>query len=124
MHALEHIKAQIARMLIHAEPPNEEYMIARGINAKDIFYEFVTTVKEDDLQRQECQWANPAERLPTQTVVALQPSEPLSELASIKHQPKGFDSRLAAMELMLSRLCDKAQVTTHPLVTAAPDPLP
>lgn len=58
-------------------------MVERGEAAKPIFDVFALRIKEPhDLQRQD-QNTRPAEHPPSETVAALNPSEPASELANI-----------------------------------------
>lgn len=61
-----------------------------------------------------------AEHPPSETVVALHPSEPSPELANIAQQVKGFDSRSVATELMITAQYDYLQSSPHPFNAPAP----
>lgn len=74
------------------------------------------------LQRQR-QNTLPTDHPPSLTVTALHPSEPAPELATITQQLKGFDPRLAAMELMITKLYHRGRGSLHPFNTPAPNPL-
>lgn len=95
---------------IWTEFPNSQCMVSVEGAAKSISDAFVRRIgKSYDLQ---CRRQNTiaADNSPRPTVDALHPYELALQVADITQQVEGLDSRLSAMEIMMTKLCDHVPI--------------